>query len=618
MNCKRVLLSFVLIVACLLFVLGTAVEVAFAGEDWQERIVIHEDGFDRGAGDQPRDNFYFGMAEEPRQTGSPGPMTTRSSSSLHWEAEESDLFHYETEITEEYTWQTVVDLRVSDDNNPGEVEPEIIWGKESDEAMGNIPDYFDVTMDLKDRHAEEIVAEGIDLTEAGSFAWEDPELISLRRRPDQALLAVTIEVERNDIFDLDYKVTDEQGEALEGAEVVLDDYEGKTDLEGELTFADLQADKYSFSVAREGYEDVKESVQLEGDMKQEITLTEVEDTEPELVENPGFEEIQRPFAGEMISTGDALEVKSLYDGNKGDTVAINFADELSKKVPVQENNKMQKLDASLESDSLEPGEYPVKFEYLAAGGVISSDSRVITVTEQEVETAEGEKVSFNNNSLKLSFADSATVSVTPYNGSNVQGMSGEETVQLSGESGNNRRKLIENSAYEIKASAAESPELTISYEHVAENLDPAEEESLKLYRLNDDGQSWSDEAVRTQEINTDEQTVTAELEHFSVYALLVETADAYEEDYVYSWPNPYRAPDEDDGIKFELPEEFGNNGGEVTLEVYNINGQRLVEKSLDINGYQAEWKDPDLASGSYIYVIEGNGETCSDKFAIIR
>ncbi len=83
---------------------------------------------------------------------------------------------------------------------------------------------------------------------------------------------------------------------------------------------------------------------------------------------------------------------------------------------------------------------------------------------------------------------------------------------------------------------------------------------------------------------------------------------------LYSYPNPYVAG-VSPGVIFDVPARYG---GSINLEIYNIAGRRLLSKRLDVNqDNQVTWQ-PDLASGTYIYLITGSGHSSSSTLTIIR
>jgi len=88
-------------------------------------------------------------------------------------------------------------------------------------------------------------------------------------------------------------------------------------------------------------------------------------------------------------------------------------------------------------------------------------------------------------------------------------------------------------------------------------------------------------------------------------------------DEVYAYPVPFRA-DTSDNISFvNLPEEG-------KIEIYTISGEKvreieIGEDDMGVLNWDVRSDDgQDLASGVYIYLVESEGESTTEKLIIIR
>ncbi len=78
-------------------------------------------------------------------------------------------------------------------------------------------------------------------------------------------------------------------------------------------------------------------------------------------------------------------------------------------------------------------------------------------------------------------------------------------------------------------------------------------------------------------------------------------------------PNPFNPFTE---ISFSLPVS-----SDVTLEIYNINGQKVAtaaEDRFEAGTHTVRWDGSDYASGIYIYRITAGGFTDSKKMMLIK
>lgn len=158
-------------------------------------------------------------------------------------------------------------------------------------------------------------------------------------------------------------------------------------------------------------------------------------------------------------------------------------------------------------------------------------------------------------------------------------------------------------------------ELEVPYS--VDQLDGAKESDLKLYYWNPASSEW--QAVETSKVNTLAKTVTAQLDHFSIYQVLAPAqaiaptavADAgffFRE--LYAFPNPSRQ-----GETVTIRTQVGL-ADSVAIKIYDVSGQLLHSASPaapkildDGNGkgvqytYDYSWDVSGIGSGVYLYAI---------------
>lgn len=146
------------------------------------------------------------------------------------------------------------------------------------------------------------------------------------------------------------------------------------------------------------------------------------------------------------------------------------------------------------------------------------------------------------------------------------------------------------------------------------NSSKVKEGTLSIYYLNEENNLWV--KIPGSSVNTAEHTVSAEVNHFSVYAIMGESVTDLSKAYAY--PVPWRPSDANDITFTEL-------GSEAVIRIYNVSGNlvRLINYDYSTDGAQLKWNvtndrgDP-VASGLYIYYIENDIEHTSGKLVIIR
>jgi len=102
--------------------------------------------------------------------------------------------------------------------------------------------------------------------------------------------------------------------------------------------------------------------------------------------------------------------------------------------------------------------------------------------------------------------------------------------------------------------------------------------------------------------------------HFAYYAIMGAAVTGVADAYAY--PVPWRTGDNSDKITFgkSLPQP-------CVITVYTISGQKV--RGMDVSDPTYDWDvktegGSPVASGVYIYVVEGAGGTKTGKLIIIR
>ena len=134
-------------------------------------------------------------------------------------------------------------------------------------------------------------------------------------------------------------------------------------------------------------------------------------------------------------------------------------------------------------------------------------------------------------------------------------------------------------------------------------------ETLAVYYLNEAANIW--EKLPSSRINENDKKVIARVEHFSYYAIMGVAVTGVADAKAY--PVPWRPKN---GSL-----TFGDLPSECNITIYTISGQKVTELSGSATNLlwdvKTEGGSP-VASGVYIYVVEGGGGTKTGKLIIIR
>ena len=172
----------------------------------------------------------------------------------------------------------------------------------------------------------------------------------------------------------------------------------------------------------------------------------------------------------------------------------------------------------------------------------------------------------------------------------------------------------------VSTTFASSVTLSFSYEDSGADgfvdglSPPVRVESLAIYWLSE-ATSWI--KLPTSRIDRTQKKVTADLWHFSSYALMGGPLFGISDAHPY--PVPYKkSEDIGNGIIFSFP-----SGSDAEIEIYDIMGRLLEEFSYtdataSPPGLFTGWTDVTLPSGVYIYRIKSGENEKRGKLVIIQ
>ncbi|MBN1622456.1 MAG: Ig-like domain-containing protein [Endomicrobiales bacterium] len=148
------------------------------------------------------------------------------------------------------------------------------------------------------------------------------------------------------------------------------------------------------------------------------------------------------------------------------------------------------------------------------------------------------------------------------------------------------------------------------------------ENSLKVYWLDEDRNLWV--RIPNSQVDTSANTVTAQVSHFSLFALLGGSDTDLSGAYAYPVPwKPFDGKDDTGTIQDGIT--FTNLGSEATICIYTLSGElvRALEYQYASGEEQMTWdgknsKGEFAASGAYIYYIKNSKEHKTGKLVIIR
>jgi hypothetical protein len=161
-----------------------------------------------------------------------------------------------------------------------------------------------------------------------------------------------------------------------------------------------------------------------------------------------------------------------------------------------------------------------------------------------------------------------------------------------------------------------------------ENQPPVKESTLKIYYLNEETNMW---IPINSEVDIENNTVSAHITHFSIYAIMGDQNFDLEDAHPY--PVPYKPSEIPEAFKDTIRSgiTFTNLPSECDIEIFTIAG-RLVntlhhsDADLPVSGQVGNYYwtpiqnsyDEDVASGVYIYCITAENNNKIGKIMIIR
>ncbi|ACB85976.1 stalk domain-containing protein [Natranaerobius thermophilus] len=172
-------------------------------------------------------------------------------------------------------------LDVEVDIEPGELEGEVTMTIQDEDGYRAIQD--EDAEDYNIITPEGITVENKEDFENGQATFEieaeDYEVYSLRAITEQGLTAnFDADFTEGLTYEVLFEVEDEEGEALEGAEVAFADATEETDASGEVAF-EVEAGEYEYEVTKDEYEESEGTVDVEEDTSVNVVMEEVEQEE---------------------------------------------------------------------------------------------------------------------------------------------------------------------------------------------------------------------------------------------------------------------------------------------------------------------------------------------------
>ncbi len=158
-------------------------------------------------------------------------------------------------------------------------------------------------------------------------------------------------------------------------------------------------------------------------------------------------------------------------------------------------------------------------------------------------------------------------------------------------------------------------ELTIPYKmdgnYVKGTSPPVREETLAIYWLNEDDSIWV--KIPGSVVDTSANTVTAKVNHFSIYTLMGVNETNLSGAYAYPVPFIANSPENHTEIKFT------GLSSQATIKVYTLSGE-LVQTIEEVDGDGSnDTLDVDkFSSGVYLYYIFNAEKSKSGQLVIIK
>ncbi|GEM_PF-4749985 len=145
-----------------------------------------------------------------------------------------------------------------------------------------------------------------------------------------------------------------------------------------------------------------------------------------------------------------------------------------------------------------------------------------------------------------------------------------------------------------------------------EDLTRPDEKKLRIAKLEDGQWGIQDD----YSINKEERWIRARVSSLSVFALVIYPYETL--DNVFIYPSPYKPGDDLYGDVEGGGIMFGGLPDNADIRVFNIAGE-LVDEFTHRGGTSYRWEDAEnMASGVYILVVNYEGDSKTEKFAVVK
>jgi hypothetical protein len=244
----------------------------------------------------------------------------------------------------------------------------------------------------------------------------------------------------------------------------------------------------------------------------------------------------------------------------------------------------------------------------------------VTVLSKDIDETAGTPKVFEINIEKDTFLEDCYVDVTSTNSAKINTATEKDNDILTNVAGSVKQIIAKNLFGASIEESGFSKEVELRIYYVDEEIEGIAEDTLKIYVLNVEKNEWDKVGG---EVNADENYVSAEVGHFSVYCLMGESTDTtFQIQDITNYPNPFS-----DGTVFTFRL---TKSADVKLEIYTSAG-RLIKKydavPMDA-GYNeipegSTWDGGDLSNGLYLYKItatdnDGNTVNKTAKLVLMR
>ena len=140
---------------------------------------------------------------------------------------------------------------------------------------------------------------------------------------------------------------------------------------------------------------------------------------------------------------------------------------------------------------------------------------------------------------------------------------------------------------------------------------PVQEHTLAIYSLNETDSLWV--KLPNSQVDTFNDRVTADVKHFSYFALIGE--NTINSSQMYAYPVPFK-PNTD---PTHTSIKFTGLASRATIKIYTITGELVKTiQETDGDGFNDTWDAHEAASGMYIYRIDNGSEIKTGQLLIIK